>query len=443
MSWAGSANIQDGVTIDLSQMKSVAVNDETTITRVEPGARWSDVYSKLSPMNLSVVGGRVSDVGVAGLTLGGTVYQLFPSGCSLVHACLGGNSFFAPQYGFACDGVANFEVVLASGRIVNANLHSHRDLFRALKGGNNNFGIVTRFDFKTFSKGQVWGGFIIYPFQTLQSQVQALQDFTTASGAGTDPYASVINAYVFGTTGPEFIANQYTYTKPQPYPEILQNFTNLQPQISNSMRIADLLNITDEVGAGTPNGYRYVFSLRSPYVIPPAYRVSRQLFGTATIGNNASLLSQVLAIAQQVFQPLKNVTDFQSSVVFQPIPRTITNKGITNGGNSLGLDGTEDLICELFRLCFRPLTKVSPLHIPTKGINEGHANPGSFQSSISQSNGLLPKMIPLSILEPSRSCAKALRSPSPRTFTTTFCISITLCSLKTQLPGMGSGISSS
>ncbi|KAL8786237.1 MAG: hypothetical protein Q9195_008293 [Heterodermia aff. obscurata] len=238
MSWAGAANIQDGVTIDLGQMNAVVVNNERTITRVGPGARWSDVYSKLSPMNLAVVGGRVSDVGVAGLTLGG------------------GNSFFAPQYGFACDGVANFEVVLASGRIVNANLHSHRDLFRALKGGNNNFGVVTRFDFKTFSKGQVWGGFIYYPYQTLQSQVQALQDFTTASGAGIDPYASVINAYVFGTTGPAVIANQYTYTKPQPYPGILQNITGFQPQISNSMRITDLLNITDEVGSGTPNGYR-------------------------------------------------------------------------------------------------------------------------------------------------------------------------------------------
>ena len=83
MSWAGAANIQDGVTIDLSQMKAVSVNDEQTITRVGPGARWSDVYSTLSPMNLSVVGGRVSDVGVAGLTLGGNVYQLFSRGALL------------------------------------------------------------------------------------------------------------------------------------------------------------------------------------------------------------------------------------------------------------------------------------------------------------------------------------------------------------------------
>lgn len=172
------------------------------------------------------------------------------------YARLGGNSFFAPQYGFACDGVENFEVVLASGYIINANLYSHRDLFKALKGGNNNFGVVTRFDFKTFPQGQLWGGFIFYPYQTLPSQLDALQDFTTASGAGVDPYASVINAYIFGPTGPQAIANQYTYTKPHAYPAILENFTNLQPQISNSMRVADLLNITDEVGAGTPNGYR-------------------------------------------------------------------------------------------------------------------------------------------------------------------------------------------
>lgn len=71
MSWAGAANIQDGVTIDLSQMNSVDVYDDREITGVGPGARWSDVYTMLSPKNLSVVGGRVSDVGVAGLTLGG------------------------------------------------------------------------------------------------------------------------------------------------------------------------------------------------------------------------------------------------------------------------------------------------------------------------------------------------------------------------------------
>ena len=58
------------------------------------------------------------------------------------------------------------------------------------------------------------------------------------------------------------------------------------------------------------------------------------------------MFTKILEIAEQVFRPIKNVTDFQSSVVLQPIPRTITSKGAENGGNVLGLDGSEDLVCK-------------------------------------------------------------------------------------------------
>ena len=47
------------------------------------------------------------------------------------------------------------QVVLASGQIVNANLTSRPDLFAALKGGTNNFGIVTSFDMRVFPQGKV------------------------------------------------------------------------------------------------------------------------------------------------------------------------------------------------------------------------------------------------------------------------------------------------
>lgn len=41
------------------------------------------------------------------------------------------------------------QVLLADGRLVNANAHEHPDLYRALKGGGTNFGIVTRVDLET------------------------------------------------------------------------------------------------------------------------------------------------------------------------------------------------------------------------------------------------------------------------------------------------------
>ena len=76
--WPGSANIDGGVTIDLSRMKDVSVSDDRTLTAVGPGAKWMDVYLKLDALGLAVSGGRVSDVGVAGLTTGGPSNTLVP-----------------------------------------------------------------------------------------------------------------------------------------------------------------------------------------------------------------------------------------------------------------------------------------------------------------------------------------------------------------------------
>lgn len=50
---------------------------------------------------------------------------------------------FSGKTGFACDSVLEFEVVLASGEVVRANTEANSDLWIALRGGLNNFGIVT------------------------------------------------------------------------------------------------------------------------------------------------------------------------------------------------------------------------------------------------------------------------------------------------------------
>ena len=196
-----------------------------------------------------------------------------------------------------------------------------------MKGGGNNFGVVTRFDLRTFEQGKVWGGFVVTPSTTAAQQFQLFQDFTTASGKGVDNYATVINAYVFGANGPQYIANQYTYTKPVAYPAILHNFTNISPQLENTLRITNLTDLTIEVNGGTPNGFR-------------------QLFGTATFQNDAALFASMYAIAQKAFQPVQGIKDFQASWVLQPIPRSITTKAELTGGNVLGLLGNVDLVCK-------------------------------------------------------------------------------------------------
>lgn len=138
--WAGGSNVDNGVTIDLGLIKGTTYDATTGIASILPGGRWADVFAALEPYGVAVTGGRDGNVGVAGFLTGG------------------GNSYYTARAGFGCDSIVNAEVVLASGNIVNANKTSHPDLFKALKGGSGNFGIVTRFDLETIPGGPIWGG---------------------------------------------------------------------------------------------------------------------------------------------------------------------------------------------------------------------------------------------------------------------------------------------
>lgn len=198
---------------------------------------------------------------------------------------------------------------------------SYPDLFKALKGGSNNFGIVTSFEIYTFPQGQMWGGFVIYPATTAVEQYAALSSFIDASGATPDPPGDVqiILAYV-RTPAITLIANFYSNTRPTPNPPILANFTLIQPQYQTTLRTDTLAAFAVEVAAGTPNGQRY-------------------LFGTLTFGNSAAFFAEVQALSDAHFAPLfaaaAGILGLQTSTVFQPLTMPMLAPGC--GANALGL----------------------------------------------------------------------------------------------------------
>ena len=69
--WKGAANIDNGITIDMSAINGVQLSADENIVSISAGERWGNVYKTLEKKGLAVVGGRVSRVGVTGLTLGG------------------------------------------------------------------------------------------------------------------------------------------------------------------------------------------------------------------------------------------------------------------------------------------------------------------------------------------------------------------------------------
>ena len=127
-----------GVLFDIKKLRTLKMSGDKKVLTTGAGNQWADVHTYADKYEKSVTGGRHLQVGVSGVLLGG------------------GYPVFSSLYGMACDNVKNFEVVLGSSKIVNANANSNPDLFKVLKGGGNNFGIVTSFELYTTPTRQIW-----------------------------------------------------------------------------------------------------------------------------------------------------------------------------------------------------------------------------------------------------------------------------------------------
>ncbi|KAI9650549.1 hypothetical protein NHQ30_000566 [Ciborinia camelliae] len=303
--WAGAASIVDGVTIDLGLMNSTTYHAENNTVAVLPGARWLSVYEKTDQYGVAVAGGRAATVGVAGLTLGG------------------GNSFYAGRKGMVCDGVENFEIVLANGTIVNANNGTNPDLFQTLKGGSGNFGIVTRLDLETFVGGDnapnnIWGGVVTYPDSTTAQQLQAMVNF--GNNINNDPYGSAIGIWQYSTlTKQTIIINAYEYTHPVVAPPAFTEFLAIPGNTSDSMRITNMTDLTIELEQA--GGYR-------------------DSFITLTFKNDLRVLTKAIEL-HEAFIPIINsgsTGNWTMQNMFQPIPTAFGQIGVQRGGNMLGFD---------------------------------------------------------------------------------------------------------
>ncbi|KAJ9216273.1 CAZyme family AA7 [Paecilomyces variotii] len=299
-SWAGAANIEQGVTIDLSHLNSTTFHPENYTVSILPGARWGSVYKTLHPLGVMVTGGRASPVGAGGITLGG------------------GNSFFASRYGLVCDSVVNFEVVLANGEIVNANNETNADLFKALKGGSNNFGIVTKIDFAAFEHTGVWGGVILHDISTTSQQIPAFVNFT--DHVVDDPYASLITSWDYSSTrGKSVISNILVHTKPieraSSFDEVLAI-----PSLSSTMRLTNMHDLTEELH------------------LPPEMRGR---FLTLTFKNDPRLIQKALDLRDSSIKIAKakaRSSEWLFTAFFQPLPKLFSQHSVAKGGNVIGLD---------------------------------------------------------------------------------------------------------
>lgn len=88
----------------------------------------------------------MNHTGVGGLTLGG------------------GYGFLTGKYGLTVDNLLSVDIVLASGEQVTASASQNSDLFWAVRGAGQNFGVVTSFTFQGYDqKDPVYAGTLVFP----------------------------------------------------------------------------------------------------------------------------------------------------------------------------------------------------------------------------------------------------------------------------------------
>jgi FAD/FMN-containing dehydrogenase len=174
-SCAGTAVCDDGLVIDLSLMKAIEVDAAARSVQVQGGVLWGELDRATQAFGLAVPGGTDSEVGIAGLTLGG------------------GNGWLMGVHGATCDNLLSADVVMADGRTVAANCNENADLFWALRGGGGNFGVVTSFRYRLHPVGPtVIGGAVLYAYEDALKVLRHFRDFASSAPDTLTVYACLI-----------------------------------------------------------------------------------------------------------------------------------------------------------------------------------------------------------------------------------------------------------
>jgi FAD/FMN-containing dehydrogenase len=183
----GTALADGGLTLDMSRLRGVLVDPEARTAKVQAGCLLGDVDRETQLHGLATPLGFISEVGVAGLTLGG------------------GLGYLTRRFGWAVDNLLEVEIVTADGRVRRARRDENADLFWAIRGAGANFGVVTSFTFRLHEVGPtVYGGLIAWPFERAEEILAAYRAFTAEAPRELAVWLNLIRAPAAPFVPPEW-----------------------------------------------------------------------------------------------------------------------------------------------------------------------------------------------------------------------------------------------
>lgn len=295
----GVSNIEGGVTIDMRGLNSTTLNEDHTLATVGGGQVWGGAYSALYQAGVTVPGGRDSGIGVAGSVVGGAL------------------GYIAPSTGFGCDSVVEFEVVLANGSIVSATKNVNNDLWRSLKGGGSNFGILTKLVISTTPIGEIWTSSSAYDISAKDGVIQAFYDFV--ANPDYDPKADLLMNYFYSPSSGFQFANLYAYAEPIEKPAAFDSFYSIQGQIGNVSNVTTVPDYSVNQDGTSPAGFQ-------------------QITFAISFKNNLQQLKDVLTVFNDSIPSIEDIAGISWSLTLEPIPTSLGAASKARGGNSLGIE---------------------------------------------------------------------------------------------------------
>ncbi|KAB2573630.1 FAD-linked oxidoreductase azaL [Lasiodiplodia theobromae] len=151
----GGAN--DAVVVDLKNFNQLSVNQDSGIATIGPANGLKAVVEGLNNNGqLMIPHGTSATVGIGG------------------HTLIGGFGPVTRRSGLALDSLREVEVVLANGTVTRASEDTNADLFWAMRGAGQSFGIATSFDFQT--SPQPTGNVVTYQYNVTNSDSAILAE---------------------------------------------------------------------------------------------------------------------------------------------------------------------------------------------------------------------------------------------------------------------------
>jgi FAD/FMN-containing dehydrogenase len=151
---------EGGLLITTRRMTGVRVDAEGRTAWLDAGVCWDQVIPETSRHGLAPLSGSAPHVGAVSYTLGG------------------GLGLLARRYGYAADHVRAVEVVTADGALRQVTAETDPDLFWALRGGRDNFGVVTRLQVDLFPVTRLYGGGLFFDAEHVRDVLPAYRDWT-------------------------------------------------------------------------------------------------------------------------------------------------------------------------------------------------------------------------------------------------------------------------